>query len=650
MRMPLSIRSSLVLSCLLLAATSLPLQVSAQTVQTADYIYIGIEAEDHVNKHERWVTTTPSTPTEENDPDGNHSDQAGGSTYLELLPDVRVTHDDTFGPPLAYWGRGGQGPDADYLVDFPEPGRYYVHVRAYSTGTEDNGMHVGLNGNWPASGERMQFCTAHHRAWWWSSAQRDSGGNGSCGTEKTIWLDVPSAGVHTVSISAREDGFEIDKLALMKDLSGNTRVCEPTTLSGVNCRNGSIESADGFVDLRVILSAEIPGADPEVEPPNPVEVVQGENISLTAKIENLDAFDTANEIVLTLSPVPGDWNMIAMDDRCVVAGDEFECSLNSLHPTAPNEFAPFVFTMQARLDGDIRIDASLLSADVDESPANDVAATIVRVLPGTAPVDQDTDISLSMGTDKGQYETGETVALTIEINNQGNFAADNVQFNLSLPAGVSLSTQSVPADCNGTEPVECNFARIEAEENESFTLELTADDDGLHTISANIGALNDINSTNNLDSDSFVVTEPVVETTTAGEADSAGSADGAQTAGNTDGAATAGDTDGSTSGETTEGQTAGSTTDAGTTAGDSGTQGTTDSGTTSGSDTTAGAADTGVTSAGETTSQTAGDSGATPTEDTKSAALVHWVLFVLLMVFLTRLYGRHQRQRVTIDK
>jgi len=345
MRLPVSLLIKL--SPLLLSVAVLPQMAVAQTVQTNEYIYIGMEAEDHIQKNDRWVTTTPTTPAVEQDPDGNHSDQASGSTYLELLPDVRVTHEDPFGPPTAYWGRGGQGPDAHYQVNFPEPGRYYVHVRAYSTGTEDNGMHVGIDGTWPASGQRMQFCSASKRAWWWSSAQRDAGGNGSCGVEKTIWLDVDSAGMHTVSISAREDGFEIDRFALIKDLSDNTRICSPQNITDVNCRNGSIESADGFVDLRVRLAAEVVGADPEVEPPNPVEVDEGSDITLTAKIENLDGFDTATDIVLTLSPVAGDWLTTAMDSRCSAVGDTFECNLNQLHPTAPNEYEPFVFTYHA---------------------------------------------------------------------------------------------------------------------------------------------------------------------------------------------------------------------------------------------------------------------------------------------------------------
>ena len=42
-----------------------------------------------------------------------------------------------------------------YPVYFNNPGRYYVWVRAYSTGTEDNGLHVGLDGTWPELGQRL---------------------------------------------------------------------------------------------------------------------------------------------------------------------------------------------------------------------------------------------------------------------------------------------------------------------------------------------------------------------------------------------------------------------------------------------------------------------------------------------------------------
>ena len=620
MRLP----SSFILSSLLFAGALMPLHVNAQTVVTSEYIYIGFEAEDHITKDDRWVTTTPSTPTEENDPDGNHSDQAGGSTYLELLPDIRVTHEDEFGPPTAFWGSGGQGPGAEYLVDFPEPGRYYVHARVYSTGTEDNGMHIGINGSWPDSGQRMQFCTASKRAWTWGSAQRDAGGNGSCGTEKTIWIDVPSAGVHTFNISAREDGFELDRLALIKDLSGNTRVCSPTTLTGVNCKNGSIESADGFVDMRVLLSAETVGADPEVDQPIPTEVVQGEAINLTAVVENLDGFDTAHDIVLTLSPAPGDWNMVDIDSRCSAVGDEFECTLSQLHPTAPNENVSFVFTMQALVDGDRQINASILSSDMDDTPANDVTITTIRVLDGVAPVDTDTDLQLSMDTDYNEYETGDPVALAVTINNLGDNDATDVAFNLNIPSDLTLNALSLPNECTFDVQVECLFASIPASGNESFAVSMRADADGVQTLNATISSASDVNSTNNQDSDSFVVMEPVLEMNTdvsAADGGSAGEVTAGSTSGNTDGVDTsAGNTDAATSAGDTDGQsTAGSD---GTSAGDAGES--------------------------DTAGQTDAATPVTSDSSSNSGALVHWFVLAMMLILLTRLYGRHQRQLIAI--
>ncbi len=89
-----------------------------------------------------------------------------------------------------------------------------VWVRAYSTGTEDNGVHVGLDGQWPASGSKLQFCNGKN-AWTWSSAQRDS--DGPCGKRNTIFIDVQTPGEHLVEFGMREDGFEFDKFVLTTD-------------------------------------------------------------------------------------------------------------------------------------------------------------------------------------------------------------------------------------------------------------------------------------------------------------------------------------------------------------------------------------------------------------------------------------------------
>ena len=45
-----------------------------------------------------------------------------------------------------------------YPVQFDEIGRYYIWARAFSTGTEDNGAHFGLDGVWQESSQRLQFC------------------------------------------------------------------------------------------------------------------------------------------------------------------------------------------------------------------------------------------------------------------------------------------------------------------------------------------------------------------------------------------------------------------------------------------------------------------------------------------------------------
>jgi len=162
-----------------------------------------------------YLTAAGMIPGVTPDPDEPHHDSASGGVYLEGLPDTRVTHDDPIRNGESFFNNGGEGPMLTYRVVFTTPGRYYVHARAYSTGTEDNGVHVGIDGDWPDTGRRIQWCSGKNR-WTWSSAQRDSGGS-ACGVEHTIWIEVPTAGEHEIHFSMREDGFELDKLILTTD-------------------------------------------------------------------------------------------------------------------------------------------------------------------------------------------------------------------------------------------------------------------------------------------------------------------------------------------------------------------------------------------------------------------------------------------------
>ncbi len=178
-----------------------------------------IEAEDFVTQSKtdvrEWfiIDNNGNGSTPKPDPDSGHQGSASGGKYIELLPDTRVTHGDPLTPGVNFSNEPGVAAVLDYKVKFNSPGKYYVWVRAYSTGSEDNGIHVGIDGTWPASGKKMQWCSGKN-AWTWESKQRTN--EDHCGVAEQIFVDVPTAGVHTISFSMREDGFEMDKFILSK--------------------------------------------------------------------------------------------------------------------------------------------------------------------------------------------------------------------------------------------------------------------------------------------------------------------------------------------------------------------------------------------------------------------------------------------------
>ncbi len=145
---------------------------------------------------------------------GAHADGASGGAYVEVLPDTRRTHEDRLIRGENFTNEPGTMAVLEYDVAITNPGRYFVWVRAYSTGTEDNGIHVGIDGSWPDSGRRMQWCEGKN-AWTWASKQRTD--EQHCGVPGLIWLDISEPGRHTVMFSMREDGFKMDAWALSGD-------------------------------------------------------------------------------------------------------------------------------------------------------------------------------------------------------------------------------------------------------------------------------------------------------------------------------------------------------------------------------------------------------------------------------------------------
>lgn len=182
--------------------------------------YLRVEAEDYERQHSdavrKWHLVSAKEQPAKNlvDPDESHHATASGQAYLEALPDTRVTHQDKLIKGTNFSNVPGKMAILDYPVSFTNPGRYYVWVRAFSSGAEDNGIHVGLNGEWPESGQRMQWCEGKNK-WTWESKQRTKAVH--CGEPELIYLDIPSAGIHTISFSLREDGFEFDAFVLSQE-------------------------------------------------------------------------------------------------------------------------------------------------------------------------------------------------------------------------------------------------------------------------------------------------------------------------------------------------------------------------------------------------------------------------------------------------
>lgn len=155
------------------------------------------------NKHFSPVTTKE-----------NRSIGASNNGYIQLLPDTRITHDDVLMRGENFSNTAGAMGVVTYRVKINSPGRYFIWTRAFSTGSEDNGVHVGINGKWPQSGQRIQWCEGKNK-WTWSNKQRTK--EAHCGVPQKLYLDIPSAGYHDIEFSMREDGFAMDKFVLTLD-------------------------------------------------------------------------------------------------------------------------------------------------------------------------------------------------------------------------------------------------------------------------------------------------------------------------------------------------------------------------------------------------------------------------------------------------
>jgi len=147
------------------------------------------------------------------DADPPHLTDASGDSYLEILPDTRRNHGEKLIHGENFINQPGKMAVLHYKVHFNTPGKYYVWARIFSTGTEDNGMHVGIDGAWPETGQRMQW--TGKRKWVWGSKQRTAQQHG--GERHKLFLVVDKPGPREITFSMREDGIEFDKWMMIRE-------------------------------------------------------------------------------------------------------------------------------------------------------------------------------------------------------------------------------------------------------------------------------------------------------------------------------------------------------------------------------------------------------------------------------------------------
>ena len=156
---------------------------------------LAVEAEHfykqtHMDVRRWYRISAEEQPVVGRDPDEAHVAGASNGAYLEILPDTRTNHGDKLIVGENFMNEPGQMAILFYKVHINNPGRYYVWVRTHSTNTEDNGVHVGIDGTWPEHGQRMQW-TAKNK-WFWDCKQRTA--KVHIGVPMEIWLDIEKAG------------------------------------------------------------------------------------------------------------------------------------------------------------------------------------------------------------------------------------------------------------------------------------------------------------------------------------------------------------------------------------------------------------------------------------------------------------------------
>jgi murein DD-endopeptidase MepM/ murein hydrolase activator NlpD len=124
-----------------------------------------------------------------------------GSGYMQALPNATA-------PSSINTGYTTTSPELQYRVAFPTAGTYDIWLRGYGGSGQDDSIHAGLDGQGPASADRICGCGWINPGWQWGIWTLD-------GNQATIYVGTP--GLHTVHLWMREDGFRVDQVLFTQD-------------------------------------------------------------------------------------------------------------------------------------------------------------------------------------------------------------------------------------------------------------------------------------------------------------------------------------------------------------------------------------------------------------------------------------------------
>jgi VCBS repeat-containing protein len=305
---------------------------------------------------------------------------------LQALPNNGTSYQDNY---------QAQSPHLAYRVTIETPGRYYVWARARGANNSDDSLHIGLDGQAPLSGKRMEEIFDY---WGWTSVLETGG---------RAYVDVPTAGVHTFDVWMREDGVIVDKFILTTDANFTPR------------GKGLVESRQEFVAQQMPPTANDDG---------PYAVDEGGAIiNLFNVLDNDTDPDTANLIaVLVNAPTSAALFELRPDGTFDYTHDGGETTTDS-------------FTYRA---DDGLSQSNLATVSLSVNPVNDAPVltrngpATVNILVGDAYADagatafdaEDGDISddVVVGGDVVDTVTAGTYVITYNVSDSDGSAAPEV--------------------------------------------------------------------------------------------------------------------------------------------------------------------------------------------------------------------------------